>query len=55
MARGLRITNFIFSYMANPGWEVQGPVHFLKIYAMSNNNLGQTTEVNTMVTCRDHQ
>ena len=55
MARGLRITNFIFSYMANPGREVQEPVHFLKIYAMSNNNLGQTTEVNTMVTCRDHQ
>ncbi len=55
MARGLRITNFIFSYIANPGWEVQGPLHFLKIHAMSNNYLRQTTEVNTRVTCRDHQ
>ena len=55
MARGLRITNFIFSYMANPGWEVQGHVHFLNIHVMSNNNQGQTTEVNTMVACRDHQ
>jgi hypothetical protein len=45
MARDLRSTNFIFGYMANPGWEVQEPVHFLKVHAMSNNNQGQITEV----------
>jgi hypothetical protein len=45
MARGLRSTNFIFVYMANLGWEVQEPVHFLIVHAMSNNNQGQITEV----------